>query len=153
MEAPTELRGHFEEVVGFCSRGLHYSESMRNRATRVTAASRVSRIEGRLRIARRFQAGVIRTLDSTGREGTTYLKNVKVGDTVTFIRSVSMPGLSIDEDALGTVVHVDLDGPTLHVRVDVQRDNALGGSLNEEVVSAHPDDVELLVHSEDPRLT
>jgi hypothetical protein len=37
--------------------------------------------------------------------------------------------------------------------VDVQRDNALGGSLNEEVVSAHPDDVELLVHSEDPRLT
>jgi hypothetical protein len=78
---------------------------------------------------------------------------VKVGDTVTFIRSVSMPGLSIDEDALGTVVHVDLDGPTLHIRVDVQREDALGGALNEEVVSAHPDDVELLVHSEDPRLT
>jgi len=127
---------------------------MRVQSTKVRAASRLQASTKDLfrSASRRINAAVIRTLTSSGEEGTTYLKNLKKGDTVRFLDDINVPGLSIDKDSLGTVVSVSIDGPTIHVRVDVHRTDALGARMLSEVVATRPDDVVLIVHSEDPRL-
>jgi hypothetical protein len=96
-------------------------------------------------------AATIQVVDSGGHVSSTYLDNVELGDTVRFRSPVEMPGLHVEPEALGEVVGINPDAPELTVEVAVERTDALSKGFKTERVRAHPDDLELVVHSEDPR--
>jgi hypothetical protein len=99
----------------------------------------------------RRRAATIQVVDSGGSVSSTYLDNVQLGDTVRFRTLTEMPGIRVEPEALGEVVGINADSPELVVRVEVERTDALSKGFESETVRAHPDDLELVVHSEDPR--
>ena len=123
---------------------LHYPrDTMRTRRTtplRMTASSVMRR-----------RAATIQVVDSSGRFSSTYLDNVQLGDTVRFKTLAEMPGVRVEPETLGEVVEINADAPEIVVEVAVERSDALTKGFETEVVRAHPDDLELVVHSEDPR--
>jgi len=130
-----------QEVVRFA---LHYPRdtmrTTRSAPLRMTASSVMRR-----------RAATIQVVDSGGSVSSTYLDNVQLGDTVRFRTLTEMPGIRVEPEALGEVVGINADSPELVVRVEVERTDALSKGFESETVRAHPDDLELVVHSEDPR--
>lgn len=105
------------------------------------------RIARRPKASRRVAASIA-TKDSQGRQGSLYLERVRAGDAVCFVEPVMDADLHIDADAVGAVVHVDLGGPRLLVDVIGRR----ASGVREERVWTSPDNVALLINTEDTRM-